>query len=69
MLLLLLWRQMAEAGLPGIPRLVIVGRRGWENEQVVDLLDRSRALRGLVEERNDIGDAELWALMAGARRC
>ena len=67
MLLLLLWRQMAEAGIADLPKLVIVGRRGWENEQVVDLLDRSRALRGLVEERNDIGDAELWALMAGAR--
>ncbi|HEY7806790.1 MAG TPA: glycosyltransferase family 1 protein [Croceibacterium sp.] len=67
MLLLLLWRHMAEAGLPALPRLVIVGRRGWENEQVVDLLERSRGLRGLVEERNAIGDAELWRLMAGAR--
>jgi glycosyltransferase involved in cell wall biosynthesis len=67
MLLLLLWRQMAEAGVPGIPRLVIAGRRGWENEQVVDLLERCRALRGLVEERNDLGDDELAALIAGAR--
>jgi len=67
MLLLLLWRQMAEAGVPRIPRLVIAGRRGWENEQVIDLLERSRALRGLVVERNDLGDKELSALVAGAR--
>jgi glycosyltransferase involved in cell wall biosynthesis len=67
MLLLLLWRQMAEAGISEIPKLVIAGRRGWENEQVVDLLERCRALRSLVEERNQIGDGELAALIGGAR--
>lgn len=66
MLLLLLWRQMAEAGMTDLPRLVIAGRRGWENEQIVDLLDRSRALQGLVIERNDMGDGELQALIGGA---
>lgn len=66
MLLLLLWRQMAEAGIKDLPRLVVAGRRGWENEQVVDLLQRSRALRDLVIERNDLGDGERASLMAGA---
>lgn len=67
MLLLLLWRQMAEAGIPNLPKLIIAGRRGWENEQVLDLIERSRALQDLVVERNDIGDAELSGLLGGAR--
>ena len=67
MLLLLLWRQMVEAGIKPLPKLIIAGRRGWENEQIVDLLERSRALQDVVEERNDLGDGELASLIAGAR--
>ena len=67
MLLLLLWRQMVEMGVADIPALVVIGRRGWENEQVVDLLQRSRALKDLVIERNDMGDAERARWIKGAR--
>nr|WP_310525225.1 glycosyltransferase family 1 protein [Polymorphobacter sp.] len=68
LLLLNIWRRMAETLPPeSIPRLILVGRRGWENENVVDLLDRCPALDGIVEERGRIPDAALATLMAGAR--
>jgi glycosyltransferase involved in cell wall biosynthesis len=65
LLLLHLWRALAEAG-GRVPRLVIVGRRGWENENILDLLDRCPALRGVVEERGPLPDAEVAPLIAGA---
>jgi glycosyltransferase involved in cell wall biosynthesis len=68
LLLLNLWRQMAETQPPGtIPRLVIVGRRGWENEQVVDMLERCPALRGHVEELNGCPDRRMNELLKDAR--
>jgi glycosyltransferase involved in cell wall biosynthesis len=68
LLLLHLWRAMAEErGCAAIPRLVLVGRRGWENEQVVDLLERCPALAGCVEEHAGLPDAQVQALIAGAR--
>lgn len=70
LLLLHLWRRMAEdraaGSLARVPRLVLIGRRGWENEQVVDMLDRCPALAGLVEERTGLPDGEMRALMAGS---
>lgn len=67
LLLLHIWRQFA-ATLPRdrIPRLVVIGKRGWENEQVLDLLDRSPTLRGLVEEMPGCPDSQLAALIVGA---
>ena len=67
LLLLQLWRQMAEAGLEGLPRLVLIGRRGWECEQVLDLLERCPALHGRVLELGDCGDAELAGWLHHAR--
>ncbi|WEJ99519.1 MAG: glycosyltransferase family 1 protein [Candidatus Sphingomonas phytovorans] len=68
LLLLNLWRAMADT-LPhdAIPRLIIVGRRGWENEQVIDMLERCAALRGHVEELNGCSDQRLQALLRSAR--
>lgn len=68
LLLLHLWRHLAETlAKEAIPRLVIIGRRGWENEQVVDLLERCPALVGHVEELNGCSDARLAEALRGAR--
>jgi glycosyltransferase involved in cell wall biosynthesis len=68
LLLLHLWRHLAETLPPGtVPRLVVIGRRGWENEQVVDMLERCPALAGHVEELGGCPDARLSALLRGAR--
>lgn len=68
LLLLHLWRRMAET-MPAIaiPRLIIVGRRGWENEQVLDLLERCPALAGHVLEINGCSDLRLAGLIRHAR--
>ncbi|KHL25398.1 glycosyl transferase [Croceibacterium mercuriale] len=67
LLLLHLWRQLVQT-LPAaeVPRLVIVGRRGWENEQVVDMLERCPALAGHVEELGGCPDRRLSVLLRGA---
>jgi glycosyltransferase involved in cell wall biosynthesis len=67
MLLLHLWRDFAAKWGPAAPRLVLVGRRGWENENVLDLLDRCTLLRGLVEEAGSLSDPEVAGLLAGSR--
>src|SRR5581483_8051415 len=66
LLLLNVWRRLAERLGAAAPRLVLVGQRGWENEQVIDMIERSPAVRGLVEERNDLSDAAMAKLLAGA---
>ena len=63
LLLLHLWRSFA--GAPR-PRLLVIGRRGWENEMVLDMLERCPELAGHVEERAHVSDAALAALLTGA---
>jgi glycosyltransferase involved in cell wall biosynthesis len=68
LLLLHLWRAMSERhGAAAIPQLVLIGRRGWENEQVIDLLERCPALAGCVEEHAGLPDRQVQAMIAGAR--
>ena len=68
LLLLNIWRRMAEErGADNVPRLLIIGRRGWENEQVVDMLERCPALKGCVEEHGRLPDIAVSGLVAGAR--
>lgn len=68
LLLLHLWRAMAERNGPeAMPRLILIGRRGWENEQVIDLLDRCPALKDCVEEHAGLPDSQVQAMIAGAR--
>lgn len=67
LLMLQLWSRMAEQLGERTPELVIVGQRGWESEQAVDLLERSQALRPHVRELGRCSDSELTALLSGAR--
>jgi glycosyltransferase involved in cell wall biosynthesis len=67
LLLLHLWRDLAARFGDAAPRLLLLGRRGWENENILDLLDRCAALRGLVRECGAPGDAVVASLLAGSR--
>jgi glycosyltransferase involved in cell wall biosynthesis len=69
LMLLHLWRQLVAATPAGhpVPRLVLVGDRGWDNEQVVDLLDRCQRLRPHVLELGRVPDGMVAALIDGAR--
>jgi glycosyltransferase involved in cell wall biosynthesis len=66
LLLLNLWRRMANELGERAPLLVLVGQRGWETENVVDMLDRCPGLRGTVIEHNALPDAEMVRLLKGA---
>lgn len=65
--LLTVWRRLQEKMGAAAPRLVLVGRYGWENEAVLDLLQRSPNLQGLVHQAENLPDCALSALMRGAR--
>ncbi|WP_420142774.1 glycosyltransferase family 4 protein, partial [Sphingomonas sp.] len=68
LLLLNIWRRMSEErGAANTPKLILVGRRGWENEQVVDMLERCPGLKGCVEERGRLTDRDVADLLPGAR--
>lgn len=66
LLLLSLWRELVKSG-KNPPTLVIVGRRGWECEQVVDFLERCDSLREHVMEINDAQDPLVRTLLKTAR--
>ncbi|MGY5777406.1 glycosyltransferase family 4 protein [Rhizobium sp. LEGMi135b] len=65
-LLLHLWQYLAERDGPMAPRLVIVGKRGWENSHILAMLERCPSLPGLVIEVPGLEDAALARLVAGA---
>jgi glycosyltransferase involved in cell wall biosynthesis len=68
LLLLNLWREMAQKHLlDPMPQLYLVGKRGWENENVVDMVERSKPLQGLVHETANLDDTRLIGLLKGAR--
>lgn len=66
-MLLHIWRRFAET-MPRdqIPELVLIGKRGWENEAVFHMLDRCETIRPHVRELNGVPDEELWPLIRNA---
>lgn len=66
LLILNLWRALRAEGVEPMPRLILIGSRGWENENIVDMLERSPALAGIVEERGRVSDQEMTTLVRGS---
>ena len=66
-LLLSVWRRLEERLGDETPSLVLIGRYGWENEAVLDHLQRSPNLRGVVHQAANLSDASLARLIRGAR--
>ena len=50
LLLLNLWRELARSFGPATPKLIVAGARGWENENIIDMLERCPAIRDHVIE-------------------
>jgi glycosyltransferase involved in cell wall biosynthesis len=67
LLLLNLWRQLTEMLGDSAPRLVLIGQRGWETENAIDMLERCPALRGVVFESANVPDDEAARLVQGAQ--
>jgi glycosyltransferase involved in cell wall biosynthesis len=65
MLLLQIWRELSQ--LQAAPRLCIVGKRGWENENVFDMLERCLPLKGCVFEFSGLTDFEVQTLLQDAK--
>lgn len=61
------WRRLVELHGDAAPKLVVVGRRGWECENVVDMLERCAELRGFVIEEPDCSDERLSTLLQHTR--
>lgn len=64
--LLRLWRRMAQDGIAA-PKLIIAGRLGWENEDIINMLDRSAALKGNVLLVSGLSDEACFNLLMRAR--
>lgn len=66
MLLLNLWGRLATS-MAQPPHLLVIGAPGWGNDQVVDMLQRSRRLRGLVFWHRRMADSDVASALKGAR--
>lgn len=67
LLLLHVWSELARRRGAATPKLVLIGARGWENENVIDLLERCHAIRGHVIEASGLSTPAFKALLDGAR--
>lgn len=67
LLLLHIWRRLARTLGKQCPKLLLVGRRGWENENIIDMIERSPAIRQHVLELNHLNDTDLIALLQNAQ--
>jgi glycosyltransferase involved in cell wall biosynthesis len=61
------WRRLVEQLGADAPKLVVIGRRGWECENVIDMLERCTNLRGVVIEEASCSDERLHAWLQHAQ--
>lgn len=66
-MILNVWRRLIESQGSQCPMLVIVGRRGWESENAIDMLDRCSELRDFVIEESRCSDDRLRAYLQHAQ--
>ena len=67
LMLLQIWRRLVGRLGTDAPQLLVIGQRGWECEQVLDLLDRSELLNDCVTEIGPCDDATLVGHLSQAR--
>lgn len=67
LLLLNVWRELVLRLGQQAPHLVVIGQRGWECENVVDMLERCDALKPFVHELVSCTDDTLGAYLTHAR--
>ena len=67
LLLLLIWRRLYKELGCDCPKLVIIGTRGWNINNIVELLDRCPSLKDTVVEYNGLDDRKLTRLLRNAR--
>lgn len=65
--LLQVWRDLCLRLGAEAPHLVLVGQRGWDNENVIDMLVRCEILNGVVREASALSTPALRALIEEAQ--
>jgi glycosyltransferase involved in cell wall biosynthesis len=66
-LILHIWREIVEKMGNSSPLLIIIGQRGWECENIIDMLERCDGIRPYVIEKSVCSDQELSAYLTHAR--
>jgi glycosyltransferase involved in cell wall biosynthesis len=66
-MLLRVWEQLLKKYGSSAPKLVLVGRRGWQIEGTTSIIDNNKNLKAHVLECNDLGDRALATLILNAR--
>jgi hypothetical protein len=66
-MILHIWRDLVLRFGDAAPKLILIGVRGWENENIVDLLERCRPLRRHVLEVSGLSTPAYARLLKGAR--
>jgi glycosyltransferase involved in cell wall biosynthesis len=67
LLVLNLWRELARLFGSATPKLIVAGARGWENENIVDMLERCPAIGDHVIEASGLSTPSLKRLIDNAR--
>jgi|GEM_PF-3185188 len=66
LLLLQVWRDFVQRGLTP-PNLVLIGKRGWENQNVFNFIDQCHDIKPFVVEMNGLNDDALERIVRGAK--
>ena len=66
LLLLNIWREFVASGRP-VPKLILVGKRGWMNGQILSQLDQAKGLGPHVAEVSGLANPSLKHLIQHAR--
>ncbi|HBB6341051.1 TPA: glycosyltransferase, partial [Escherichia coli] len=67
LMLLQIWREMIEHKVENIPQLIILGKRGWNVDNVLDFLERSPSLKSYVIELSGVSDKQLVDILRNAK--
>ena len=59
LMLLEIWRDFIFSGLSDIPKLIIIGSRGWHNSNTFEFLEKCTAIQPYIEEVHDVDDGEM----------
>jgi glycosyltransferase involved in cell wall biosynthesis len=66
LMLLHVWRELVRRDGASAPKLILIGTRGWENENVVDLLERCPVISNHVIEVSGLPTPSFKRLLDGA---
>lgn len=67
LMLLQIWRNMVECEVKNIPKLIIIGKRGWNVDGTIDFLERNPLIKPYVVELSGLSDKQLVDLLKGAK--